>query len=166
MSKYEKFKGVIFENSEEKTCIHTALDEWYLEYVNDTEEYGTNKCICSTPIKYEYHIVNMVNLNSVIVGSKCINKIERQEPLPESRAKLPQVVITISSIAKVIDNLSKKVVAFGKHSGNTFEELLKANPKHAEWFITNTSTPKVKKLNKCQKNMRDYRKYIRYHKLN
>lgn len=163
MSKFEIFKEEIIEHSESDN-FWEAIEEWRFINLLDGGIRSKARCICTTPIRYEYEIRNENNSNKLIVGSVCIGIVYERgldEGIWFDDNSAPLVVKSINSVAKILASHSKKIIAFGKHQGKTFKELLLENPDYSEWFCTNTSTPPKKKLSKKLKNMQSYRKFVR-----
>jgi hypothetical protein len=73
--KHDIFKEVLIENSESDT-FEDAVKEWQ---DMGCVSIGDARCICTTPILYNYEVVNKINKKSLIIGSCCIKQfgIER-----------------------------------------------------------------------------------------
>ena len=71
----------IFLEKSESNHLKKALKEWKLDKVVDAESYGVSNCDCAHDIRYEHHIVNTLNEEKMMIGSKCIELLDDSEDL-------------------------------------------------------------------------------------
>jgi hypothetical protein len=164
-SKYDRFKKTITENSVSSTDFAEAIKEWTFHKLLKS---SGSVCICGQAIIYNYIILNTLNSIKLTVGSVCINKVEKE--YASQSQPVPAVVQTIKSVDKVLNSLKKKTIIFGKYepTGLTFEELIEKDKDYSRWMVENVKSPVVRKNSKLtakQKNMCQYKQFVRAHKI-
>lgn len=76
---FKKFKKAICDNSE-SDVYENAMHEW-VYFMVDFKDYN---CICGVSIKWRFHVKNINNRKTLIIGSVCIKKfMEQNEQLIE-----------------------------------------------------------------------------------
>ena len=78
MNWMERVKRNVFPVSNEKYNIRKALDEWEYEGSMYDVEIADEICeLCGQPnIRYQFEIINVLNNNSLLIGSECITRFK------------------------------------------------------------------------------------------
>lgn len=78
MNWMERVKRNVFPVSNEKYNIRKALDEWEYEGSMYDVEIADEICeLCGQPnIRYQFEIVNVLNNNTLLIGSECITRFK------------------------------------------------------------------------------------------
>lgn len=71
---YERFYEILIRQSRSKV-FNEVITEWEFKYMYEGEVEDNKHCICGHFIKYSYVIVNILNGNTLELGSECIKKI-------------------------------------------------------------------------------------------
>jgi hypothetical protein len=121
-----KFREVILENSNEKFDFTKACQEWYR---CDLLEKEKTNCVCGKEIKEQYIIYHLDGRTLSPIGSSCVKKIGNNNHL------IIDTMDEATKNEKFKKKFGKKIFNYGKHNGDTYEEMFNDDPNYCKWVM-------------------------------